>query len=222
MSYRDDQLLPLSALQRFSFCRREFALTHIEDMWVENRHTIEGDLFHERAHNSKLRERRGDILILRELSVFSHELGLSGKCDVVEFHADPAGVPLQGERGKWMPFPVEYKKGAPKTHDADKLQLCAQAICLEEMLCCEIPEGALFYGKTEHRYKVVFDHELQEKVRQNCQEMHEMFQRGHTPIVKPTKSCRECALKNVCLPRLPKAPKVSEYLHRILTEEDSE
>lgn len=207
-----DEYLQLSGLQHFSFCRRQWALIHLENQWNENLRTAEGNLFHNRAHDEQQRERRGDTLILRGLPIVSHTLGLSGQCDVLEFHASSKGVSLRGEEGFWVPFPVEYKRGVPKENPADQLQLCAQAICLEEMLCCSIPEGALFYGETRRRTKVLFTEELREKVRLTTEEMHQMFRRGYTPKVKPTKSCNACSLKELCLPVLMRKKKVSEYL----------
>lgn len=207
-----DEYLQLSGLQHFSFCRRQWALIHIENQWSENLRTIEGNLFHNRAHDEQRRERRGDTLILRGLPIVSHTLRLSGQCDVLEFHASPKGVYLRGEEGLWIPFPVEYKRGAPKENFADQLQLCAQAICLEEMLCCSILEGALFYGETRQRTAVLFTEELREKVRLTTAEMHQMFRRGYTPKVKPTKSCNACSLKELCLPVLMREKNVSEYL----------
>ena len=207
-----DEYLQLSGLQHFSFCRRQWALIHLENQWNENLRTAEGNLFHNRAHDEQQWERRGDTLILRGLPIVSHTLGLSGQCDVLEFHASSKGVSLRGEEGFWVPFPVEYKRGVPKENPADQLQLCAQAICLEEMLCCSIPEGALFYGETRRRTKVLFTEELREKVRLTTEEMHQMFRRGYTPKVKPTKSCNACSLKELCLPVLMRKKKVSEYL----------
>jgi CRISPR-associated exonuclease Cas4 len=220
MSDSEEELLPLSGIQHFTFCRRQWALIHLEGQWAENLRTTQGQLFHERAHDSQQRERRGDTLILRDLSVFSHTLGLSGKCDVVEFHADPQGVPLQGESGLWTPFPVEYKRGAPKEHDADRLQLCAQAICLEEMLCCAIPEGALFYGETRRREPVLFDESLRAQVSQLSEQMHQMFRRGTTPAPPKGRSCGACSLKELCLPKLCRAPAPSQYLRDHVREED--
>ena len=146
MICKEENFLQLSGLQHFAFCRRQWALIHVEGQWAENLRTVEGSIMHTRAHDEKQRERRGDTLVLRDLPVFSPTLGVSGKCDVVEFRADPGGVPLQGEAGLWLPYPVEYKRGSPKSHDADRLQLCCQAMCLEEMLCCSVLEGSLFYG----------------------------------------------------------------------------
>ncbi|PWM23188.1 MAG: CRISPR-associated protein Cas4 [Clostridiales bacterium] len=212
MMEQKDEYLQLSGLQHFSFCRRQWALIHIENQWSENLRTIEGNLFHNRAHDEQRRERRGDTLILRGLPIVSHTLRLSGQCDVLEFHASPKGVHLRGEEGLWIPFPVEYKRGAPKENFADQLQLCAQAICLEEMLCCSISEGALFYGETRRRTAVLFTEELREKVRLTTAEMHQMFRRSYTPKVRPTKSCNACSLKELCLPVLMRKKNVSEYL----------
>jgi len=214
MKWTEEEMLQLSGLQHFAFCRRQWALIHIEGLWQENLRTVEGNLFHTRAHDVQQRERRGDTLILRGLGVFSHTLGISGQCDVVEFHLDSAGVPLYGEEGRWQPYPIEYKKGKPKEHDADQLQLCAQAMCLEEMLCCTIPEGALFYGEPRRRTPVLFTDPLRQSVRDALEEMHQLYQRGYTPKVKPTKACNACSLKEVCLPGLHRQKSVSEYLQR--------
>lgn len=210
--YAQEDFLQLSGLRHFAFCRRQWALIHIEHQWAENLRTVEGDLFHTRAHDEKQREKRGDILTLRGLSVFSSALGLSGKCDVVEFHTDPAGVPLRGETGLWRPYPVEYKRGSPKTHQADELQLCAQAMCLEEMLCCSILEGSLYYGEARRRTRVPLDESLRQQVRELSKEMHQLYTRGYTPKVKPTRSCNACSLKDLCLPALLRKKPVADYL----------
>ena len=155
--YSPDDCLMISGLQHFRFCRRQWALIHIEQQWAENLRTVEGNLLHERAHNEHLRESRGDLLIVRGLRVQSLTLGLTGQCDVVEFRRDDTrGVTLSGKEGAWLPYPVEYKHGAAKQDGSDALQLCAQAMCLEEMLVCEIPSGALFYGETRRRFPVSF------------------------------------------------------------------
>ncbi len=219
MIYAQEDYLPLSGLQHFAFCRRQWALIHIETQWVENLRTVEGTLLHARAHDENLRELRGDVLTLRGLSVSSPSLGLSGKCDVVEFHADPAGVPLQGEEGLWLPYPVEYKRGSPKSGNEDLLQLCAQAMCLEEMLCCAIPEGSLYYGETRRRTRVALDEALRLQVRDLNEEMHQLYRRGHTPKVKPTKACNACSLKELCLPTLLRKKPVSAYLAQALEEQ---
>lgn len=218
MNYSEEDFLQLSGLQHFAFCRRQWALIHIENQWKENLRTVEGDIFHRRAHDEQARERRGDSLILRGLPVSSRNLGVSGKCDVVEFHRSPEGVPLHGEEGRWQPYPVEYKKGSPKPGEADKMQLCAQAMCLEEMLCCKVPEGALFYGDTRRRLTLSFTEELREQVRAMLEEMHRLYARGYTPRVKPSKSCNACSLKELCLPVLMRGKNVDAYLRQAMEE----
>ena len=219
MIYAEEDFLQLSGIQHFAFCRRQWALIHIEQQWQENLRTVEGGLFHSRAHDEQARERRGDLLILRGLSVSSPTLGISGKCDVVEFRADPGGVPLAGEEGLWLPFPVEYKRGAPKSNQADELQLCAQAMCLEEMLCCPVPEGALFYGETRRRVPLTFSAQLRDMVRELLDEMHQLYRRGHTPKARRSKSCNACSLRELCLPVLMKGTDVDAYLHRAMEVE---
>ena len=216
--YCDEDLLQLAGLQHFAFCKRQWALIHIENQWAENLRTVEGGLLHRRAHDEAARERRGDTLTLRGLPVVSYTLGLSGQCDVVEFHLSPEGVPLRGEDGLWLPFPVEYKRGRPKEHRADELQLCAQAMCLEEMLCCEIPRGALFYGEPRRRAAVDFSPELRQMVRDFSAEMRQYARRGHTPKARPSKSCSACSLKELCLPQLTRRGSVSAYLNQAMEE----
>ena len=217
-AYREEEFLPLSGMQHFAFCRRQWALIHIEQQWKENLRTTDGHLFHARAHDAAQRERRGDTLILRGLPVFSRTLGLSGQCDVVEFHQTPEGVPLRGEEGLWLPYPVEYKRGKPKGHQADELQLCAQAMCLEEMLCCAVPEGAIFYGEPRRRTQIVFTPERREAVIAMSAEMRALYVRGYTPRVKPRKSCGACSLKELCLPALLGRRSAAAYLQENMEE----
>ena len=219
MNYNQEEYLQLSGLQHFAFCRRQWALIHIEQQWQDNLRTVEGDLMHRRAHDEAIREKRGTILILRGLSVSSPTLGISGKCDVVELHQDPAGISLHQEEGLWLPYPVEYKRGSPKEHQADELQLCAQAICLEEMLCCKIPEGALFYGETRRRVVVPFTLPLRQQVYTMTEEMHQLYCRGYTPKVKPSKGCYACSLKDLCLPALMKSKKLDSYLQKAMEDD---
>lgn len=218
MAFEEEDWLQLSGLQHFAFCRRQWALIHIEDQWAENLRTADGRLMHERVHDQDLRESRGDLLIVRGLAVHSAELGVSGQCDAVEFRRDSGGVPLRGREGLWIPYPVEYKRGKPKEHGADELQLCAQAMCLEEMLCCSVPEGALYYGETRRRTVVPFTPELRGRVRDSLSEMHALYQRRYTPKVKPSKACNACSLKEQCLPRLMNREKVSDYLTAAMEE----
>lgn len=212
MIYQEEDFLQLSGLQHFSFCRRQWALIHIENQWAENYRTVDGALMHERAHDRSLEESRGDLLIQRGVSVYSAELGVSGQCDILEYRLGTEGIPLPNRDGLWQPYPVEYKRGKPRDGDADALQLCGQAMCLEHMLCCDIPEGALYYGEIRRRERVAFTPALRSQVQELLLQMHELYRRGYTPKVKPTKSCNACSLKDLCLPRLLKSRSVSAYL----------
>lgn len=214
------EFLQLSGIQHFVFCSRQWALIHIEQQWQENERTVDGHIFHERAHDGPQHELRGDLLTLRGLRVSSNALGVSGTCDVVEFRRDPAGVRLASYEGTWMPYPVEYKRGEPKPGNADRLQLCVQAICLEEMLLCSIPEGSLFYGETRRRETVPLDEALRGEARAALERMHQYYDAGYTPKAKPSKSCNACSLKDVCLPKLPKLSDVSAYISGRLEDDE--
>jgi len=214
----DRDPLMLSGIQHFAYCRRQWALIHIEQQWAENERTVSGDIMHRRAHDAQQTELRGDKLTMRGVRIRSNEMNITGICDVVEFHRNPEGIELTGYDGRWSVYPVEYKRGEPKLYDADELQLCAQAMCLEEMLLCRIEEGSLFYGETRRRERVIFTDELRQRVKQMFEEMHQYFMRGYTPSAKPDKGCNACSLKGLCLPRLKKTPQVREYLNRHIKE----
>lgn len=218
IEYREEEWLLLSGIQHFAFCPRQWALIHVEGQWAENLLTVEGELMHTRAHDSDKSEKRGDTLILRDLRIFSRRLGITGACDVVEFHEDTQGISLHGREGLWKPFPVEYKRGKPKLHNADELQLCAQAVCLEEMLCCNIDRGALFYGETKRRTEVEFDTNLRNKLLEMATQMHDCYRRGHTPKVKPRKECKACSLMDICIPGLDKSPSVHNWIQNKIQE----
>ena len=174
---------------------------------------------HRRAHDENQIERRGDTLTVRGLRVISHRLQVMGVCDVVEFHLDPGGISLPGQTGLWQPYPVEYKRGAPKADDSDALQLCGQALCLEEMLLCAIPEGSLYYGETRRRQRVSFTPKLRQRIESVLSAMRDAMTRGYTPSPKVGKQCNACSLREVCLPKLQKTLKVAHYL-RQAAEED--
>lgn len=220
MEYEEEEFLKLSGLQHFQFCRRQWALIHIENQWAENFRTMDGALMHQNAHDKGFHESRGDLLITRGINVFSSTLGVSGECDVLEFHRSPDGIPLKEKEGKWIPYPVEYKRGSANERSGDALQLCAQAMCLEEMLCCNIPEGALYYGETRRRVRIPLTEELRQEVRNNLEEMHQFYRRGHTPKAKRSKSCNACSLKELCLPGLQRAEKASDYLTEAMEGEE--
>lgn len=216
--YEEDEYLMLSGLQHFAYCRRQWALIHIEQQWAENERTIDGQLFHKKAHDASSAEKRGDMIITRGLHIKSATLGISGICDVVEFHRVEQGITLFSFEGRWQPYPVEYKKGEPKENNADAVQLCAQAMCLEEMLLCDIPEGSLFYGQNRRRTRVKFTDELRWQVKNMLTEMHELWKKGYTPKVKPRKGCNACSLKEICVPKLSKSKLVASYIETSLRE----
>jgi CRISPR-associated exonuclease Cas4 len=200
--YTPDELLPLSGLQHFLFCRRQWALIHVEMQWKENALTAEGRIMHKRVDNPFFTETRRDVITARAVPVASYRLGLSGVCDVVEFSESPEGVKLPGREGLYLPAPVEYKRGREKREPVDEIQLCAQALCLEEMLAVSIPQGWLYYGETRQRVAVELTAELRGLVRQMSEEMHAYFSRGYTPRVKTSKACKSCSLAEICLPVL--------------------
>ena len=214
----EEELLALSGLQHFLFCRRQWALIHIEDQWKENLRTIEGNLMHERVHDERQSESRGDLLVVRGLRICSSKLGISGQCDVVEFRKAKDGILLHDREGFWCVFPIEYKRGVPKINHSDEAQLCAQAMCLEEMLGTDIPEGALFYGEVRRRIVVTFNDELRSLVTDSFAEMHRLYARGYTPKSKPGKWCNACSLKEMCLPSLMKQQSVEAYLKEALCD----
>jgi CRISPR-associated exonuclease Cas4 len=218
MDQREDYLM-LSGLQHFAYCRRQWALIHIEQQWAENERTVDGMLFHEHAHDEGSTEKRGDTIITRGLRVCSDRLQISGICDVVEFHKADKGITLSGYDGRWQPYPIEYKKGKEKTNNADELQLCAQAMCLEEMLLCYIPCGSLFYGEIRRRVSVEFTDELRNQVETMVAEMKELWDRGYTPKVKANKGCNACSLREICIPRLNRTKPVETYIQERLTGE---
>ena len=196
----------ISALQHYLFCPRQCALIHLEQQWAENRYTAEGQVLHQRA-DSKQDSVQGDIRIVRTLPLCSHQLGLSGQADVVEFHAG----------GHVMP--VEYKRGKPKQNRCDEVQLCAQALCLEEMLETTIDNGALFYGKRKRRTPVVFDVQLRSLTKQVIADIHRMFVDEITPVAHYDAKCDQCSLFNICLPKsCGKSRSVKRYLQRMLGE----
>ena len=207
-AYPDEQPILLSALQHYLFCPRQCALIHVEGAWSENFLTASGRQLHDRV-DRRCGETRKDVHLATSLRLVSKRLGLTGVADMVEFHRqevpqDESGITvaarLPGRGGFWRPFPVEYKRGAPKSHRADEVQLCAQALCLEEMLCVEIAEGALFYGETRRRAEVIFDAELRRLTEDVAEKVRDLIRTSETPPPVLTKGCRACSLVDVCRP----------------------
>lgn len=204
----DSDLLPLSALQHYLFCPRQCALIHVERLWFENKFTAEGKVMHERVDKGGDRD-RGSVRIEYGLRLVCRELGLVGQADVVEFHR-PAKKP-----DVWVPFPVEYKRGRPKKDNSDKVQLCAQGLCLEEMYSIEIHEGSLFYGKTRRRQKVPFSRELREETTDTALRLHAMVRDRITPAPFYDSKCESCSFVDFCLPRICKGKSVKSYLQKM-------
>lgn len=240
--YDEDDLLPLSGLQHLSFCARQWGLIHLEGAWAENRLTVEGKHLHERADAPGV-EVRGDLRIVRGLRIHSRRLGLAGIADVVEFRrvtdvlgaeagtealsklnlppepslATAQGVCLPGVLGHWLPMPVEYKRGKPKPGRYDEIQLCAQALCLEEMLGTTIPDAALFYGQTRRRQGVSLDGTLRVLTEALAARMHALHHAGKTPPPEPGPKCRNCSLVHLCKPEaIAGQDRASQYLARLL------
>lgn len=218
MSYGEEEYLMISGIQHFIFCRRQWALIHVEQQWAENRLTAEGEVMHRNAHKDNFVEKRPGILVTRGLRVSSSRLGMTGQCDVVEFYASDSGAVIQGHRGLWEVVPVEYKRGKDKSDDSDMCQLCLEALCLEEMMGCAIPFGYIFYNEIRRRRKIEFTPALRDKAARAAEEMHDYFRRGYTPKVKTSKKCQSCSVKDLCLPRLCRNISAQTYLKQALKE----
>ena len=220
MIYSEDEYLLLSGIQHFAFCRRQWALIHIEQQWAENYCTVDGNIMHERVHDAGFHEKRGDTIITRAMAVSSARLGLSGECDAVELKRSDDGIEIFGLEGKYSVMPVEYKRGEPKNDDCDIMQLTAQALCLEDMLCCRIPFGFLYYGEIRRRVKVDFDADIRRRTEAAVKEMHKLYKRKYTPKVKRRKACNACSLKDICLPVICGNKSASDYVEQMLGAED--
>ena len=227
--FTEDDLLPISALQHLIYCPRQCALIHIEQVWSENLFTAEGRGIHDKVHNGGT-ESRKDIRTATGVRLVSHKLGLTGQADMVEFHKaeeekDNGGqtiaVKLPGARGLWKPYPVEYKRGKPKKHQADEVQLCAQAICLEEMLKVNIPAGALFYGATRRRQELALTATLRELTESTTIKLHELMSMGITPPpIYNAAKCEKCSLFGICQPQTGDRQSIARYIKRMVSEDD--
>ena len=217
--YTEDEYLMLSGIQHFVFCRRQWALIHIEQQWEENYRTADGRVMHRNVHDAGFHEKRGDLVISRAMAVSSQRLGISGECDAVEFRKDSSGIEIFGLEGRYSVTPVEYKRGQPKEDPCDEMQLAAQAMCLEEMLCCRIDTGFLYYGETHRRLKVEINEQLRQDTENALREMHELFRKRYTPKVKRSKACNACSLKNICLPVLCSQKSAKAHILSMLEED---
>ncbi|WP_462363965.1 CRISPR-associated protein Cas4 [Pyramidobacter porci] len=210
-----DEYVLISGLQHLLFCPRQWALIHIERQWQENIFTAQGRLLHEKAHSDESENRPG-LHVARGLPLRCERLKISGVADVVEFYHDDAGVPLPGQKGTWRPYPVEYKHGRPKTKDCDRIQLCAQAACLEEMLDCRIETGALFYGTPRRREEVAFSPQLRAEMEDACAQAHQLLDAGVVPPAVLLPHCKSCSVSDICQPKMSRT--VGNYLKKHLEE----
>jgi len=225
MIYSEDDILMLSGIQHFAFCKRQWALIHIEQLWAENERTVEGHFLHRRADDPYINETRNSIRVVRAMPIISYTLGLRGIADVVEFskveYESEFTTRLNNYHGFWRVIPVEYKRGKPKKDDRDAVQLCAQAICLEEMIKVKIEFGELYYAQTHHRQRIEIEEELRRRVYSLAEEMHEMFREEKTPPAEVGKHCSICSLVELCHPRLTKKYRsVNNYIKSAFLESE--
>lgn len=215
-------MLMLSGIQHYMFCPRQWALIHIEQQWAENRLTTEGQLLHKNVDNPFYRQKNGDTITLRSLHIASKRLGLYGITDAVELiPSDSPEDSITHNRypGYWKPYPVEYKRGHSKPDERDEVQLAAQAMCLEEMYGINIPYGALYYDEVKHRETIAISDGLRKTTQQCAKQMHDIFKSGIMP--KPVKAshCRNCSLKDICMPEMSDCTQVKTYLNNNLYED---
>lgn len=231
--YNDDQFVPISALQHLVFCERQCALIHVERVWSENALTAEGQLLHKKTNTARDESQLG-VRIARSLDLVSRRLGLIGKSDVVEFKpptdTSPAARPAASlattirqtspdRFANWSITPIEYKRGKPKTNriwgDCDRVQLCAQALCLEEMLSVRIPSGQIFYGEQRRRIDVAFDEPLRAKTEGLCVKLHQLLNQSQLPPPVNDRRCKRCSLIEHCMPEQTQSPnKASRWIER--------
>lgn len=216
--FSEDEYLMLSALQHYYFCPRQCALIHLEQSWAENYHTMAGNIMHEHIH-SDIHESRKDIMKISSLRLFSKEFGIVGSSDLVEFHKSAYGVKIPGRNGLWNVVPIEYKKGKEKKDSVDKVQLCSQAICLEEMLKTKIEKGFLFYGTSHRRVEVEFSEDLRVVTCRTIENIHKLFKSEKTPLGKYSKKCNSCSFFDMCMPKSAgKGKSVKLYLKKYIED----
>jgi len=217
--YTEDDFFQISALQHYVYCPRQCALIHVEDVWQENVFTVRGDILHEKVDTDTY-ESRGAIKTVRGLKIHSFRLGISGRCDVVEFRgkSDAEGFL---HRGNLLPglsvIPVEFKSGEPKDDISDKVQLCAQALCLEEMMNTPVNHGTFFYGKIRRRVQVEIDDELRKQTEEIISNVRELITNKRTPPAEYSTKCRNCSLESVCMPKAMNNRKLKMYLKNLYT-----
>lgn len=215
--YNEDDYLMLSGIQHFCFCRRQWALIHMEQLWEDDDRTMSGNIFHDKADEVS-KEVRKETVIRRAVRASSSSLGLSGRCDVVEFIRSPDGHEVDGLKGLFQVIPVEYKVGSRKSEDWDRIQLCAEAMALEESLHTVVETGHLFYGKERRREAVPICIELRQRTMKIAKDMHDLYERHVLPKAEPTPYCNKCSLSTICMPSLHNHEAINSYLSRMAKE----
>ena len=216
----DEDYLLISGIQHFCFCRRQWALIHIENYWDENQYTADGRIIHDRVHDDSHISIKKGVVTLRGLSVKSDRLRIRGQTDAVELIPADNGISLQNREGKWNIHPVEYKRGKPKDNDCDRLQLAAECICLEEMLSCRIEKGSVYYAQTRRREEVRIDNEIRTSLEEILGEMWSYYNRHYTPKVRRSTACKSCSLNNYCMPELERRDSVHNYIRNHILKDD--
>ena len=225
--FSDEDLLPISGLQHLMFCERQWALIHMEMEWDENVRTVEGKQLHEFVHEQGTNV-RGGVRMVRGLRLRSLRLGLYGVADLVEFHASGDGDALNGAKldgaklpglsGRWCLYTVEYKRGLKRYDRADETQLCAQALCLEEMLNVVVTKGAIYYGQPRRRSEIDLSLDLREEVARLCSRARELYDARQIPPPRVGRHCSNCSLENICMPNLAVKDKSTKYVANLLKE----
>lgn len=226
MVYNDNEMLMLSGIQHFMFCPRQWALIHIEQAWEDNLHTAEGSLLHEHADDPFYRYKNRDLRILRKVAIASKRLGLYGFSDIVECHRSEhqssEAITLFDSEGYWIPTPIEYKRGKPKSDECDIIQVVAQAMCLEEMYSIEVKQGCIYYDTIRRRETFEITQKLKLKALELSREMHNLMTYGTIPSPKNSpKKCMKCSLYNICMPKSFKLKSVKSYIDSYLNDEET-
>ncbi|MDD4589426.1 MAG: CRISPR-associated protein Cas4 [Parabacteroides sp.] len=224
MEYEEDNMLMLSGIQHYMFCPRQWALVHIEQQWLDNKLTVEGELLHKNVDDPFYRQKNGNALTLRSVPIASKKLGLYGLTDAVELIPSMAAensITHTNYPGYWKPFPIEYKRGHSKPDKYDEVQLAAQVICLEEMYQIKIDSAALYYNEIRHREYIFITSLLRDLTYKCASEMHEIYKSGITPKAINKPCCKNCSLADLCLPELNSCQPASIYLNKNLYEKTS-
>ncbi len=220
--YTEDEMLMLSGIQHFMFCPRQWALIHIEQQWADNKLTAEGQLLHKNVDNPFYRQKNGDTITIRSIHIASKDLGLYGITDAVELipsDISEDAITHNRYKGYWKPFPIEYKRGRSKPDERDEVQLAAQAMCLEEMYGIKIPHGAIYYNEVKHRETIVISEALRKTTIQCAKQMHNIFQSRTIPQAIKASHCKNCSLKDICMPEISNCTQVKTYLNRLFYED---